>query len=152
MDLPRESEIQKALNLGVTDEIVDQTWARRSNVKGILFGDMTCSSLPDNSFDCVVAVEVLEHVEQDDLFVKEVNRVLKPGGLFLMTTPNGDFCKNINRDHVRHYQRPQLQSLLSSYFTDVEVEYAIQGWGVSQIRTQVMVAETPSRHSPEYAW
>jgi SAM-dependent methyltransferase len=87
---------------------------------------MTCSSLPSNSFDSVVAVEVLEHVEEDALFVREVHRVLKPGGVFLMTTPNGDFVTVPHRDHKRHYRREQLDALLSSVFEEVEVEYAIQ--------------------------
>jgi SAM-dependent methyltransferase len=93
----------------------------------MLYDDMTHSCLPNASFDCVVAVEVLEHVEEDESFVREVKRVLKPGGLFLMTTPNGDSVKNTNPDHKRHYRREQLANLLSKHFQDVEVEYAIRG-------------------------
>ena len=126
-DLPRETEIQQRLDLGVTPEIVKLTERRRSNVEAILFDDMTHSALPDESFDCVVAVEVLEHVEEDSLFVREVCRVLKPGGTFLMTTPNGDFVKNINPDHKRHYTRQQLLALLLSTFAEVKVEYAVVG-------------------------
>ena len=126
-DLPRETEIQKRLNLGISDSIIEQGYVRRSNVNKMLFDDMTRSSLPDSSFDYVVAVEVLEHVEQDEQFVKEVSRVLKPGGIFLMTTPNGDSVKNTNPDHKRHYTRGQLASLLETHFSSVEVEYAIRG-------------------------
>lgn len=126
-DLPRESEIQQKLNLGLTNQIIDKSQARRSNVRRMLYDDMTRSTLPNESFDCVVAVEVLEHVEEDENFVREVMRVLKPGGLFLMTTPNGDSVKNTNPDHKRHYRREQLTALLSRYFKEVDVEYAIRG-------------------------
>jgi len=126
-DLPRESSIQKELNLGINDSIIEQTYSRRTNVKNVLFDDMTRSALPDQAFDCVVATEVLEHVEEDGQFVKEVWRVLKPKGIFLMTTPNGDSVKNTNPDHKRHYTREHLRSLLGSVFDDVAVEYAIQG-------------------------
>ena len=126
-DLPRESSVQKQLNLGINDSIIAQTIARRSNIRQVLFDDMTRSQLPDESFDCVVSVEVLEHVEEDALFVQNVQRVLRPGGVFLMTTPNGDFVKNTNPDHKRHYKREQLEALLQSYFEQVEVIYAIQG-------------------------
>jgi SAM-dependent methyltransferase len=127
IDLPRDTEIQQQLNLGLNRQIVEDTYQRRSNIRQVVLGDMTCSKLPSESFDCVVAVEVLEHVEEDALFVREVHRVLKPGGIFLMTTPNGDSVKNTNPDHKRHYRREQLMSLLSFVFEKVDVNYAISG-------------------------
>lgn len=126
-DLPRETEVQWKLHLGINGEIVETTYARRSNVDAILYDDMTQSSLPDGSFDCVVAVEVLEHVERDAEFIRQVHRVLRPGGVFLMTTPNGDYLANHNPDHKRHYSREQLHALLVSSFGDAEVEYAVRG-------------------------
>jgi SAM-dependent methyltransferase len=124
-DLPRESDTQRAFNLGLNQEIADKMYTRRSNIKRILFDDMTRSALPDTSFDYVVSVEVLEHVEEDERFVSEVERVLRPGGVFLMTTPNGDYVKTPTGDHKRHYTREQLRALLSSRFERVEVDYAI---------------------------
>jgi SAM-dependent methyltransferase len=126
-DLPRETDVQESLHLGITDNIIQEIYERRSNIRSVIFDDMTRSKLPDQSFDCVVATEVLEHVEEDARFVSQVHRVLKAGGVFLMTTPNGDSVKNTNPDHKRHYTREQLDALLKSVFEDVEVEYAITG-------------------------
>ncbi len=42
----------------------------------------------DNSFDIVMAIEVLEHVHDHEVLFREVNRILKKGGLFLASTPN----------------------------------------------------------------
>lgn len=43
----------------------------------------------DEKFDIAMCCEVLEHMEQDPMFMlSEINRVLKPGGLLLLTTPN----------------------------------------------------------------
>lgn len=128
-DLPRESELQKNLNLGINDRIVQQTLQRRSNIENMVYDDMTCSNLEDASYDGVLSVEVLEHVEEDEAFVRNVARVLKPGGFFLMTTPNGDFVKNANPDHKRHYLRQQLHNLLARHFDEVQVDYAIKGSG-----------------------
>lgn len=127
IDLPRETEVQRDLNLGVNEQIADELKKRRSNIHSVIFGDMTCSDLPSASYDVVIAVEVLEHVLEDAKFVSEVSRVLIPGGKFIMTTPNGDFVENRNPDHKRHYKKAQLAGLLSEYFENVEVEYAIAG-------------------------
>ena len=127
IDLPRMTEVQSELNLGINESIVNGIKSRRSNIERLIIGDMTNSGLPSESFDLAISVEVLEHVQDDEKFVSEVCRVLKPGGRFIMTTPNGDFVENKNPDHKRHYKRQQLNALLEKYFTNVEVEYAIAG-------------------------
>jgi SAM-dependent methyltransferase len=126
-DLPRETDLQKSLNLGINGSMMQQLERRRSNVDRILYDDMTHSQLPKESYDFVVAVEVLEHVEDDGRFVRHVHRVLKPGGMFVMTTPNGDSVPNHNPDHRRHYTREQLLQLLNSVFASTSVIYAVRG-------------------------
>lgn len=42
----------------------------------------------DNFFDLVISTEVLEHVNDPDIFLREIYRVLKPNGKLLLTTPN----------------------------------------------------------------
>lgn len=44
--------------------------------------------LPNDAFDTVTTIEVLEHVKDLDLTLNEIHRVLIPGGRFLVTTPN----------------------------------------------------------------
>ncbi len=125
-DVPRESEIQHRLHLGITAQMIAELRTRRSNVTEVLLDDMTRSSFSAANFDCVVAIEVLEHVEQDAKFVQEVHRVLKPQGVFLMTTPNGQYVRNTNPDHKRHYTRDELNNLLKSTFESVKVDYAVR--------------------------
>jgi SAM-dependent methyltransferase len=125
-DLPRKFEVQHALNLGITEDIKNQTISRRSNVVKIIYDDMTHSKIASSTFNIVSAVEVLEHVEEDDLFVNEVFRVLRPGGVFLLTTPNGDYVRNTNPDHKRHYTHNQLYNLLASAFDSVSIEYTVK--------------------------
>jgi SAM-dependent methyltransferase len=51
-------------------------------------GDGENLAFPDSSFDVVVMSEVIEHLLRPELAVWEVSRVLRPGGVFVMTTNN----------------------------------------------------------------
>ena len=48
-------------------------------------------TFPDNTFDLLLSMEVIEHVGDPERMVSEVRRVLKPGGLALITFPSLDF-------------------------------------------------------------
>lgn len=124
-DVPRQSGQQELLDLGATEQIRRWVLSHRTNVEEYVLDDMTRTALPPASFDIVVAVEVLEHVEDDDAFVRNVAQVLKPGGTFVMTTPNGDFLTVPYPDHKRHYRRSQLQALLARHLTGVGIDYAV---------------------------
>ena len=135
-DLFRRSSVQKELRLGFGQVTLDHLQTNRSNILGVMVDDMTASSIASASIDIVVAVEVLEHVPDDDAFVGEIRRVLKPDGVFVMTTPNGDWVPNTNPDHVRHYRRSELTELLEASFQSVAVKHGIVGgfthrWGLA---------------------
>ena len=74
----------------------------------------------DRSFDCVISFQVIEHIKQDVELVREVKRVLKPGGKFIVTTPNAPMSLTRNPWHVREYTAEQLQNLLEHEFRSVE--------------------------------
>ena len=76
---------------------------------------------PDSSFDTVIAFQVIEHVKQDDLFVKEIQRILRPGGMALLTTPNIKMTLTRNPWHVREYTADELTDLCSAHFSEVEM-------------------------------
>lgn len=83
---------------------------------------MTVTKLPAAHFDVVNALEVLEHVEDDEAYVANVARLLKRGGWFVMTTPNGNWRPVPFPDHKRHYRAGDLAALLKRHFPQVTVE------------------------------
>jgi SAM-dependent methyltransferase len=130
LDVPQESGTKEDLNLGFTDHILSSIQKKRSNISNVIIQDMTKSKLEDASYDAVVCIEVIEHVEEDVVFVENISKVIKSNGWAYFTTPNGDFIKNEgpdkNPDHVRHYTKQELESVLNKHFKKAEVYYAVK--------------------------
>lgn len=75
---------------------------------------------PDAAFDCVVSFQVIEHIRDDAAFVREVRRVLRPGGRFIVSTPNRPMSLTRNPWHVREYNAREFGELLGREFGRVE--------------------------------
>ena len=93
---------------------------------GVLRGDATKLPFEDNTFDCVVTSEVLEHIQDDVNVISELHRVLKPGGSLGVTVPSW-WPEKINwmlsdeyhapksvGGHVRIYSATELKAKLRS--------------------------------------
>jgi 2-polyprenyl-3-methyl-5-hydroxy-6-metoxy-1,4-benzoquinol methylase len=81
-------------------------------------------SFPDGSFDAAYSIQVIEHIEDVELHLSEVARVLRPGGRFVVATPNRLTYSPDglhNAFHVREYDAGELEILLASFFPEVEI-------------------------------
>ena len=94
--------------------------AARENVEFKQMNVPPLDGIPDNHFDFVVSFQVIEHIKKDGEFVKEIHRVLKPGGKFIVTTPNKDMSITRNPWHIREYKIDELVTLLKKSFSSVE--------------------------------
>jgi len=74
---------------------------------------------PDSSFDAVITLQVIEHIQDDRQFLKEIQRVLKPNGRAVISTPNSKLSLSRNPWHVREYTGKELENLLNNYFPTV---------------------------------
>lgn len=78
--------------------------------------------LANDSFDTVVTFQVIEHIQDDRTFLKEIYRVLRPGGTAYVTTPNIHKTLTRNPWHIREYTPDQLGNLCKEVFDEVEVK------------------------------
>ncbi len=80
----------------------------------------------DRRFGVVVSFQVIEHIRDDDSYLREIARVLAPGGVLLLATPDRAqrlfrFQKPWNAFHVREYSAAGLAERLGRRFARVEV-------------------------------
>lgn len=86
---------------------------------------------PDEHFDLLVAIDVLEHLSQDQPFLREVRRVLKSGGLAIVTVPNGDHRLLANRIKWWLGMTPEVYGHTRAGYTVAELSEAIQSAGLN---------------------
>jgi len=96
--------------------------------------DITAINYPDNTFDCIICNHVLEHVPDDTRALRELRRVLKPGGFAILQTPYASGLEKTlenqpevttpeqhrefygQEDHVRLYGRDIFERICSVGF------------------------------------
>ncbi len=103
----------------------------------VLCGELKTAHLPANHFNLCVISDVIEHVRAPLEFLKEIHRVLKPGGTLFIATPSMDsWSAKIMRqkwmefkaEHLTYFDRQTLQTaLFRSGFREVIVE---AGWKI----------------------
>lgn len=75
----------------------------------------------DHSYDVVLSFQVIEHVLDHDAYLREAHRMLKPGGVMVVVTPDRRHRllpgqRPWNRWHLREYSSRQLDQLMGRYF------------------------------------
>jgi SAM-dependent methyltransferase len=98
-----------------------------------IWGDFaTTMPFDDGRFDTIVAGETLEHMPYPTIFLAEVRRVLRPGGVFVGSVPNAYRYRNrldvlrgrpIDRDpvHVQFFSLASLRAILARDFEAIEI-------------------------------
>ena len=71
--------------------------------------------------DLAVSLETIEHLPNSDSFLQQVKRVLKPGGLAIISTPNREVFGQTNPYHLKEFTRQEFIDALSQYFTKVVI-------------------------------
>ncbi len=74
--------------------------------------DLTTCPLPDQSVDAVVLLNVLEHIERDDVALSQVARILKPAGVAVIEVPAGPQLFDVYDKVLFHHRRYRMSDLL----------------------------------------
>ena len=81
-----------------------------------------CIQIPEPaaSFDVIVSFETIEHMTGHEAFLREVDRLLAPDGIFIISSPNrpeySDKTGYKNEFHVKELDRAELKALLDPHF------------------------------------
>lgn len=92
-------------------------FCRKRGIEHLMIGDVVKLPVADESVDLVLALDLIEHIERDDLMIQEFRRVLRPGGYLMATVPAHQFLwsdHDIALHHYRRYSYKSLRKLLDS--------------------------------------
>ena len=84
--------------------------------------DVTATPLDDNQFDYVTCLETLEHVEKPQDLVREIYRILKPGGLAFLTTPYEDHIPS--QEHIWQFNYKDVRDMFLEFSKVAVFPYA----------------------------
>jgi len=79
----------------------------------VVLGEVTSLPFADDAFDLVCALDIIEHVDDDDGALSELSRVAQPGGTLLISTPLHPTRWTSFDDFVGHKRRYEPQQLLA---------------------------------------
>lgn len=112
----------KAYGVDISEVCVKQAKEKGRNVE-LSNGDKL--AFPDNYFDVVFMNEVIVHVFDPKIILREIKRVLKPTGFLLGSTPHKNLENTVwddSRMHRRYYSESELEGELYGIFDSVNLK------------------------------
>lgn len=116
------SDASSVIGVDVSAEAVQHAKEAYANIPGLEFrvGDAASIPLPDDSVDVVVSFETIEHHDKHQEMIDEIRRVLKPGGILVISSPNrivySEKAGYHNEFHVKELDFSEFDALLRTCF------------------------------------
>jgi len=113
---------ERVTGVDISVDAIRHAHSRYGHQANLEFIAASCDRLPfpDASFDLAISFETIEHIEAQPAFIAEIARVLRPGGVLLLSSPNkrlySDAHDYHNEFHVRELYRNELEKLLRETF------------------------------------
>lgn len=119
------------------------TVARKCGVPSVVAGDAEELAFSSDSFDVVLASEVIEHLWKPQNFLDEAHRVLRRDGYLIIETPEGK--ESLHYDSHKHYFTVErLKHLLGARFALCEVK-RLEPTGTAQTPTIILLLRKSSQ-------
>ncbi|MCU0541864.1 MAG: class I SAM-dependent methyltransferase [Oscillatoriaceae cyanobacterium Prado104] len=120
------------IGVDIDRECVNFSRKKYGDIANLEFVVGSCDAIPlsSESLDIVTSFETIEHHDKHDEMMREIKRVLKPGGVLVISAPNRlTYSENPqsasanpnNQFHVKEPYEYQFVSLLSRYFKNVKL-------------------------------
>ncbi len=95
------------------------------NKKATIYGDLrNLSNVPDSTYDCIILTQVFQFIDDVSSAIKECHRILKPGGVLLVTVPTlgrVDCMSGVQGDYWR-FTTASASYLFKKYFSTDKLE------------------------------
>jgi SAM-dependent methyltransferase len=98
------------IGVDVSTEAIGEAKARFGEyAEELVEADLRKLPFEDDSFDAVVSFETIEHVEEPERALAELDRVLRPDGILVISSPNPDGYVGGNEHHVHEFRPAELR-------------------------------------------
>ena len=126
LELARAAGVRDAVGLDLSAKAL--SFCRQRGLRQLVRGDAARPPFGDQTFDIVLALDLIEHVEDDRRAISGLWRVLKPGGRLIVFTPAFQFLWSVQdraSHHFRRYTAPELRTkLLDAGYAIDKLSYA----------------------------
>ena len=115
--------------VGLDFSTLAMSFCRRRGLDHLVAGDVVKLPIRSGSMDLILALDLIEHIERDDLMIREFRRVLRPGGYLMATVPAHQKLwsdHDVALHHYRRYSYTGFRRLLrSAGFQPLKYSYGI---------------------------
>lgn len=135
---------RSVVGVDIASDTVAHAQARypRGNLQ-FLEGDCAAIPLADASVDLVVSFETIEHHDRHEQMLREIRRVLRPGGVLLISSPNRpEYDQTLtepNPFHVKELDQGEFEGLLRAHFHNVALygQRVLSGLVIAPVHAEV---------------
>jgi SAM-dependent methyltransferase len=120
----RDTGFSNVAGLDLSEEAL--RFCKEKYLGSVIKGDVTRLPFFHDQADLVLATDVIEHVDDDRAAIREITRVLKPGGAVLISVPAFRLLWGLQDEvaqHKRRYRKREVEAMLSDTGLIVERSY-----------------------------